>query len=65
MIVAQTFFDEFHPGETVPPTRYAPESITVMAAQGMVMVTVDPAPEPKPKRGKATEVAEEVTDGAS
>ena len=47
MIVAQTFFDEFHPGQTVPPKRYAAESIAVMAEQGMVIVLPDPAPEPQ------------------
>ena len=55
MIVAQTFFDEFHPGQTVPPKRYAAESIAVMAEQGMVSVLPESAPEPKPKRGKQAE----------
>lgn len=47
MIVAQTFFDEFHPGQTVPAKRYAAEAIAVMAEQGMVTALPDPAPEPE------------------
>lgn len=65
MIVAQTFFDEFHPDQIVPPTRYAAESIAVMAEQGMVRVTTDPTPALQPKRGKTSAAVKEVTDGTN